>query len=84
MKLITKNFGEIDINENKIIRFENGIIGYPELVQFALIHDIDRGNGAGIRWLQSIEEPEARKRSGRRQRVIKELPEDDRQCCNGW
>ncbi len=57
MKLVTKNFGEIEIDENKIIRFENGIIGYPELVQFALIHDVDKGNGAGIRWLQSIEEP---------------------------
>ncbi len=57
MKIVTKNFGEIEIADEKIIEFENGIVGFPELTQFALIHDADRGENAGIRWLQSMQEP---------------------------
>lgn len=56
MKVETRVFGEIDIEEDKIITFPNGIIGFPELTRFTLIHDEERGTGAGIRWLQSLEE----------------------------
>lgn len=57
MRINTKIFGEIEISEDKIITFQNGIIGFPELKKFALLHDEERGSGAGIRFLQSIEEP---------------------------
>lgn len=57
MKIHTKVFGEIEIDEAKIITFKNGIIGFPELKKFALLHDEERGTGAGIRFLQSLEEP---------------------------
>lgn len=57
MKVNTRIFGEIDIAEEKIITFPSGIIGFPELTQFALIHDEEKGVGAGIRWLQSMQEP---------------------------
>ena len=57
MIIETRAFGEVDIDPAKIIRFENGIIGFPDLNSFALIHDSDQGDNAGIRWMQSIEEP---------------------------
>ena len=57
MKVNTRIFGEIDIEEEKIIHFEKGIIGFPELTLFTLIHDEEQGVGAGIRWLQSMQEP---------------------------
>lgn len=57
MKVNTRVFGEIDIEEEKIITFPGGIIGFPELTQFTLIHDEEKGVGAGIRWLQSMQEP---------------------------
>lgn len=57
MRVTTKIFGEIDIADDKIITFPGGIIGFPNLTQFALIHDEERGNQAGIRWLQSMQEP---------------------------
>lgn len=57
MKVITKNFGEIEIADDKIIVFENGIVGFPQLTRFALIHDEEKGNNAGIRWMQSMQEP---------------------------
>lgn len=57
MKITTKFFGEIEISDDKIITFENGIIGFPELKRFALLHDEEKGKDVGIRFLQSIEEP---------------------------
>lgn len=57
MKILTKIFGEIEIADEKIIIFENGIIGFPELKRFALLHDEDKGNDVGIRFLQSLDEP---------------------------
>lgn len=57
MRAVTKNFGEIDIAEDKIITFPSGIIGFPELTQFSLIYDEEKGKQAGIRWLQSMQEP---------------------------
>lgn len=56
MNIKTKAFGEVEIAEDKIITFENGIIGFPELRRFTLLHDEDRGAGAGIRFLQSVDE----------------------------
>ena len=57
MIISTKVFGEVEITEDKIITFPDGIIGFPELKRFTLLHDEERGVSAGIRWLQSLEEP---------------------------
>ena len=57
MIIETRVFGEVDIDPAKIIHFENGIVGFPDLQDFALIHDSDQGDNAGIRWMQSIQEP---------------------------
>ena len=56
MKITTKVFGEITIEDDRIIHFPSGIIGFPELTDFDLIHDEEKGAGA-IHWLQSIQEP---------------------------
>lgn len=55
MNITTKLFGEICVDENKLITFVNGIIGFPDLKDFLLIHDSD-GNG-NVRWMQSVQEP---------------------------
>lgn len=57
MKINTKIFGEIEISDDKVITFENGIIGFPELKKFALLHDEERGTNVGIRFMQSLDEP---------------------------
>ncbi|MCM1026297.1 MAG: flagellar assembly protein FliW [Roseburia sp.] len=57
MKINTRIFGEIEVADEKIITFENGIIGFPELKRFALLHDEEKGTDVGIRFLQSLEEP---------------------------
>ncbi len=55
MKVTTKVFGEITIDDDKIITFPQGIVGFPDLTQFALIHDSEKGNET-IHWLQSLQE----------------------------
>lgn len=57
MKINTKIFGEIEISDDKVITFQDGIIGFPDLKRFALLHDEEKGTEAGIRFLQSLEEP---------------------------
>jgi flagellar assembly factor FliW len=55
MIIATKNFGEIEIDDSKIIRVPAGIIGFPDLTDFALVHDDEKGTG-NVHWLQSIQE----------------------------
>lgn len=56
MHITTKVFGEITIDDDKLIKFPNGIVGFPDLVDFTLIHDEEKGKDS-IHWLQSIQEP---------------------------
>lgn len=56
MQIKTKVFGEIIIDDDKIIHFPNGIIGFPDLTEFTLIHDEEKGTDS-IHWLQSLQEP---------------------------
>lgn len=56
MSVKTKLFGEIEIEEEKIIVFEKGLIGLPDLKRFALITDAEKSDNR-IQWLQSLDEP---------------------------
>ena len=55
MVIQTKLFGEVDIDEQKALHFENGLIGFPDLKTFFLIRDEERAS-TFICWLQSVEE----------------------------
>lgn len=57
MKTDTRIFGEVDIADEKIITLEQGMIGFPDLVHFALIFDEDKGQQTdNIMWLQSMDD----------------------------
>ena len=58
MVIKTRIFGEVTVDDSKMIHFPSGIVGFPDLKDFALIHDAEQGNQAGIRWMQSVQEPE--------------------------
>ncbi len=60
MHIDSRVFGEIDIDDDKIIRFEDGVIGFEEYHNYALIYDEEKKKGAngGIMWLQCMDEPE--------------------------
>lgn len=57
MKANTKFFGEVDIADDKVLEFPNGIIGFENLRKFAIIYDIDKGPEVNLSYLQSLEEP---------------------------
>ena len=52
----TRLFGEITIADEKLIIFPEGIVGFPFLKTFALIHDAE-DEKAPIMWPQSMKEP---------------------------
>lgn len=58
MKAATRLFGGIEIDESKIITFEDGIIGFPDMKKFTLIFDEEKEGRPSISWLQSMDEPE--------------------------
>ena len=54
MVIKTKVFGEIEIDDSKVITFESGIIGFPDLKKFTLLYDAEKTGG--IKWLESLDE----------------------------
>ena len=58
MKAATRLFGEIEIDESKIITFEDGIIGFPDMKKFTLIFDEEKEGRPSISKQQSMDEPE--------------------------
>ncbi len=57
MVVNTKVFGEIEVDESKFLIFEDGILGFPDLKRFMLIHDEESSGDNLISWMQSIDEP---------------------------
>lgn len=57
MKATTRLFGEIDIEEEKIITMENGMIGFPDLKKFTLLYDEEKEDNF-IRWMQCMDDPQ--------------------------
>lgn len=58
MRVNTRMFGEVEIDDSKIIHFPSGIIGFPEMTDFAIIYDEEKGKDTPIRWMQSLQETE--------------------------
>jgi flagellar assembly factor FliW len=57
MLVLTRHFGEIDLDESKIIYFENGILGFEDCKKYTLLYDEEDGERPEISWLQSLDEP---------------------------
>ncbi len=57
MEVSTKLFGTIDVGDDKIIEFPEGILGFPELKKFTLMYDNDKNTAGGMNFLVSLDEP---------------------------
>ncbi|MBH1942464.1 flagellar assembly protein FliW [Mobilitalea sibirica] len=57
MLVRTKHFGEIDLDESKIIRFEDGILGFEDFKNYTILYDNEDGDRPDISWMQSLDEP---------------------------
>lgn len=53
VKLNTRNFGEIEIDESSIINFPNGIPGFEKEKRYIIINNTDEENP--FQWLQSVD-----------------------------
>ncbi len=56
MKIVTRDFGEIEIDENTIISIPNGILGFESTRRYALISPL--GEDTFPMWLQSVDSTE--------------------------
>ena len=57
MLVRTRHFGDIDLDEDKIISFDNGILGFEDCKRYTLLFDNEDGERADITWLQSLDLP---------------------------
>ena len=55
MKIGTKYFGNIEIGEEKIIHFENGVLGFEDYKDYTIRYDNEKEKSF-FSWLQSTEE----------------------------
>lgn len=56
MNIKTRYFGDIDLEESKIITFENGLFGFEEYKRFALLFNSETEERPAISWLQCVDE----------------------------
>lgn len=57
MKIKTTRFGELEVNQDNILTFPQGIPGFEKCTRFQLFHQEQERN-AMVFWLQSLEEPD--------------------------
>ena len=57
MLVNTRYFGEVDLDDDKILTFDEGLIGFESLKRFTLLYDNEGGTENPITWLQSLDEP---------------------------
>lgn len=55
MIIETSRFGQLEVDPTRFIRFEEGILGFPEQAEYALVQT---GPGSGFYWLQAVGAPD--------------------------
>lgn len=55
MMIETSRFGQLEVDPQRLITFEDGILGFPEQKQYALVQT---GDGSGFYWLQATDTPD--------------------------
>jgi flagellar assembly factor FliW len=55
MQITTSRFGDIEVDESRIITFAKGLLGFPRYRQYVLL---EAGEDSYFWWLQSTETPE--------------------------
>lgn len=53
----TKFFGEVELADEKVLDFPNGLIGFEDYKKFAIMYDEEDKGTTRISWLQSLDEP---------------------------
>jgi len=58
MLLNTQYFGEMEIPDNHVIHFANGLKGFEDRKDYAIINNYDTEEPVPFFWLQSIDDPD--------------------------
>lgn len=53
----TRFFGEIDIEDDKVIVLERGLMGLDEYKRYTILFDNEKEERPSISWFQSLDEP---------------------------
>lgn len=53
----TKFFGEIELDDDKVLEFPGGIIGFEDYKKYAILYNEEKDDETRISWLQSLDEP---------------------------
>ena len=56
MKIDTRYFGEVEIGEEKILHFEQGLFGFEEYKDFTILYDNEEDKEPFFSWLQCVTE----------------------------
>lgn len=57
MLVKTKHFGEIELDESKILTFDEGLIGFEDKKRYTILFNNESKRKGTISWLQSLDEP---------------------------
>jgi len=52
MKWVSRQFGDLDYEDNMVIYFTEGLFGFEQFKKFIIVHDVD---SEPFRWLVSVE-----------------------------
>ncbi|MDF1615990.1 flagellar assembly protein FliW [Petrocella sp. FN5] len=55
MKINTKHFGEVEIDEERIVVFEQGIFGFEDSKRYVMLYE-DEDTKNGLCWMQSVDD----------------------------
>lgn len=55
MKVQTTRFGEIEVPEERVLRFQAGLLGFPGLTRYVLL---DTNPQSPFKWLQCLDRPD--------------------------
>ncbi|MCH7993822.1 MAG: flagellar assembly protein FliW [Planctomycetes bacterium] len=55
MIIETSRFGQLEVDDARLITFDEGILGFPDQKRYALVQT---GEGSGFYWLQAVCTPE--------------------------
>jgi flagellar assembly factor FliW len=52
----TKFFGEVNLDDSKVLTFDEGILGFEDYKRWAILYDEEEKQDSTINWLQSLDE----------------------------
>ena len=55
MLIDTSRFGKVEVDDTRFITFEQGVLGFPNQKNYALIQTAE---GSGFYWLQAVDRPD--------------------------